>query len=56
LLWEPYLAYLEGNGRAQRFRRAVLERLLGCAPRRARRWVLAARAGRGGGRLQGKQD
>src|SRR5262249_55775939 len=26
-LWEPYLAYLERNGRAQRFRRQVLEPL-----------------------------
>jgi hypothetical protein len=38
LLWEPYLLYLDGIGRAQRFRRAVLERLnsrSARAPRRA---------------------
>jgi hypothetical protein len=56
LLWEPYLAFLEGNGRAQRFRRAVLERLLSRAPQRARRWVLGVRAGRTGRRLENKQE
>ncbi|MFZ0850401.1 MAG: PcfJ domain-containing protein [Hyphomicrobiaceae bacterium] len=37
LLWEPYLLYLDGIGRAQRFRRAVLERLNSRAARAPRR-------------------
>jgi len=36
-LWEPYLAYLESKGRAQRFRRQVLEQLASRRLRRARR-------------------
>jgi hypothetical protein len=56
-LWEPYLAYLEGNGRAQRFRCQVLERLTGRSQRRPRRGAAAIGAPGGIARRQdGKQD
>jgi hypothetical protein len=37
LLWEPYLAHLQGNGGAQGFQRMVLERLRAHTRRRCRR-------------------
>ena len=53
-LWEPYLVYLDGNGRAQRFRCRILEPLRSRAPRRARRGAPGAmRAPR---RLAARQD
>jgi PcfJ-like protein len=56
-LWEPYLGYLEGNGRAQRFRCQVLERLTGRSQRRRRRGAAAIGAPGGIARRQdGKQD
>ena len=52
-LWEPYLAYLEGTGGAQRFQRTVLERLRARTRRRLRR---ARPDCRGGSRQEGKEE
>ncbi|HJZ32344.1 MAG TPA: hypothetical protein VKF35_14610 [Hyphomicrobiaceae bacterium] len=56
-IWEPYLAFLDGAGRAQRFRR-VLEGVASAAPRRARAGMPAALrpAQRTRPRPEGKQD
>ena len=56
-LWEPYLAHLDDNGTAQRFRRTVLERLCAHSRRRGRRLASAARrrADNLGARVEGKE-
>jgi PcfJ-like protein len=53
MLWEPYLAHLEGNGGAQRFRRTVLERLSAHRRHRLRRARPRARSGSG---REGKEE
>jgi len=54
-IWEPYLAFLDGNGRAQRFRR-VLEGLPSAAPRRPRGDLPAALRPAARTRPEGKDE